>query len=245
MRNQTLVRRLAGFVIAAILILLAIATVRWQATLTALGAFLVDSQPPQKADLVLVLGGDFLGARVLIGAELARQRYAPLVLLSGPPYQGRPEGAVAVDFLVKKGYPRDLFRVFPTNAASTIAEAEALRGELIRRQAKQVLLVTSNYHSRRAEIVLTLFCPGVHFISIPAPDSQYHAALWWQDDSSRHLFFSEWSKILGSVLAVYPAYLISRLFGRSGPAQLLAGCRAHQHFSNLDHPLGFGDPFAS
>ncbi len=206
-----MLRRSFLFVLTLLCLVLAI---RWQATLTAVGNFLVDSQPPQQADLVLVLGGDFWGPRVLTGAELARLRYAPFVLISGPPYRDRPEGEFAVDFLVQHGYPSELFQVFASDAQSTIAEANALRGELERRHVKRVLLVTSSYHSRRATIVLTLFCPGVRFISIPAPDSHYHAAGWWNDDSSRQLFYSEWTKILGSVLVAYPTYVVSRLLGR-------------------------------
>ncbi len=209
--------RRVGFLTACVVIIfvsMAIAAIRWQATLTALGAFLIDSEPPRRADLILVLGGDFWGPRVLTAAELARIGYAPIALISGPPYKDRPEGEFAVAFLVGKGYPRELFQVFGHHARSTIAEANALRGELARRKVNRVLLVTSSYHSRRAAIVLTLFCPGVRFISIPAPDSGYHVDQWWNDESSRRLFFSEWSKILGSVLVAYPAHVVGRLFGR-------------------------------
>ncbi len=184
---------------------------RWQAVLTSLGGFLVDSKPPQKADLILVLGGDFWGPRVLTGADLATHRYAPIALISGPPYRDRPEGELAVEFLVGKGYPRELFQVFAHHASSTIEEAKALRGELARRKVKRVLVVTSAYHSRRATIVLTLFCPGVEFISIPAPDLRYHVAEWWNDEGSRHVFYLEWTKIVGSVLIGIPSNLASRL----------------------------------
>src|SRR5580704_5161737 len=111
-----------------VVILVATAAVRWQATLTWLGDFLVDSQPPQPADLILVLGGDCGGPRVITGAELAIASYAPSVRLSGPPYKDRPEGEAAVDFLVEKGYRRALFQVFAHHAGSTIAEAKAIRG---------------------------------------------------------------------------------------------------------------------
>jgi uncharacterized SAM-binding protein YcdF (DUF218 family) len=230
MPKSTVSVRWVGFLTVCILFLALItaAAIRWQATLTSLGRFLVDSQPPQQADLILVLGGDFWGPRVLIGAELARLRYAPIALISGPPYfvqaegVSRFEGDLAVDFLVQMGYPRELFQVFGHHADSTIGEANALRGELTRRHVKRVLLVTSDYHSHRATIVFTLFCPGVRFISVPAPDGHYHVAEWWNDDHSRKLFFSEWSKILGSVLIAYPTYVVSRLFGRGMGAVLVA-----------------------
>jgi uncharacterized SAM-binding protein YcdF (DUF218 family) len=211
MLKGTAARRWIGSLAAGILILLVTAAICWQAILTALGSFLVDSQPPRQADLVLVLGGDFWGPRVLTGAELGLHRFAPIVLFSGPPYHDRFQGELSVEFVVQKGYPKEIFQVFGTAAQSTIAEANDLRAELARRHAKRVLLVTSNYHSRRATIVLTLFCPGVQFISIPAPDGHYHVAEWWNDDSSRKLFFSEWQKMLGTVLVSYPTYVVSGL----------------------------------
>jgi len=200
-----------AWTVCIVILAIAVAAFRWQATLTGLGSFLVDSQPPQRADLILVLGGDFWGPRVVTGAELARQRFAPVALFSGPPYHEQPQGELSIEFLVDKGYPREILQVFANQAHSTIAEAKILRGELARRHAKRVLLVTSSYHSRRATIVLTLFCPGVQFISIPAPDTHYHVEAWWNDESSRHVFFSEWSKILGSVLLGLPANAEARL----------------------------------
>lgn len=191
-------------------ILAAVVLIRWQAALSLLGSSVIDSQPPRPADLILVLGGDFWGARVVKAADLGTLGYAPTVLISGPPYRGRPEGELAVDFLVKRGFRREMFAVFGHTAASTIGEALALRGELARRGVKHVILVTSNYHSRRAAIVFRLFCPGIRFISVPAPDSHYYAEGWWKSGASREIFFSEWTKTLGTLTIAYPTYLASR-----------------------------------
>ncbi len=191
--------------------------IRWQRTLTSLGDFLTYSQRPESADLILVLGGDFWGARVLKGADLGNQGYAPVVLFSGPPYKDRPEGEFAVQFLVEKGYAKDRFQVFGHNEPSTIGEAKVLCPELARRNAKRVILVTSAYHSRRAAIAMRLFCPGIRFISAPA-DSQFHAERWWKDQSSRDIFFSEWSKILGSVFVSYPIYRFNHWGASTGGA---------------------------
>ena len=163
------------------------------------------SEAPQASDLILVLGGDFYGPRVIRAAELALQGYAPKVLISGPPYRGqleeqaRPEGEFAIAFLARQGYRTDSIESFGHTARSTIEEALALRPELARRGVKRVLLVTSAHHSRRALIVFQLLCPGVHFISVPAPDPFYHPDRWWRDESSRKLFVSEWTKIAGSI----------------------------------------------
>jgi uncharacterized SAM-binding protein YcdF (DUF218 family) len=195
--------------LAAVTIVLALAG--WKIVLRELGEFLVSPRTPQPADLILVLAGDFYGPRVLKGAQLVTQGYAPLVLISGNPYGWRTEGQAAITFLAGQGYPRQLFQSFEHHAPSTIGEALALRPELQRRRVKRVLLVTSAYHSRRASIVFRLFCPGIQFIAIGAPDWHYHPETWWQDASSRRLFFSEWSKIFGTIFFEYPKYAVESI----------------------------------
>jgi uncharacterized SAM-binding protein YcdF (DUF218 family) len=199
-------------------IVLAVLLIRWQSTLDYLGEYLISSERPQSADLILVLAGDFWGARVLKGADLGMQHYAPLVLMSSNPYAGRPDGELAIEFLVKQGYPAALFQYYNHDARSTIEEAIALRPELARRGVTRVLLVTTAYHSRRAGVVFRLFCPGIRFIAIPAPDL-YHPDGWWNDSNSRRLFYSEWQKIFGTVLFVYPKYLAEKIIARNPGAR--------------------------
>ncbi len=202
---------LAGFV--ALTLSLIAGWAGRKAILARVGYSLICSQTPRRADLILVLGGEFYGPRVFTAADLAMGGYAPLVLISGPPYQnGRPEGEFAIEYLAAHGYPRKLFAVFGHTAHSTVDEAIALAPELRRRRVKRVILVTNAYHSRRADIVIRLFCGGgIQFISVPAPDSFYSPERWWDDPGSRKLFVSEWRKILGSVFLAYPEYLLSAL----------------------------------
>ena len=197
------VRRLA---LVGAVSLLAILVIGWQSMLSSIGNLLIQSDPPERVDLILVLGGDFWGPRVLKAAELGAHGYAPVVLLSSPPYAGRPEGELTIPFLAERGYSPALFQVFAHHAASTVAEAIALREELARRSARRVILVTSAYHSRRACIVFRLFCPGIQFLSVPAADTHYGADTWWKTAASRDLFLSEVTKMLGSVLIAYPRY---------------------------------------
>jgi uncharacterized SAM-binding protein YcdF (DUF218 family) len=200
--------------VLACVVLLAAPIIRWQSTLSFLGHSLVYSQAPQSADLILVLAGNFYGGRVLKAAELATQGYAPRVLISGTPYQqGLPEGDFAIAFLARQGYATRLFESFGQHAHSTIEEANVLCGELARRRVQRVILVTSTYHSRRAAIVFQLFCPGVHFISVPGSDVIFHEDGWWRDKSSRSLVVSEWTKILGTVLMAYPKERLARMLG--------------------------------
>ena len=194
------------------LLLVVVGTVLWKSLIAPrIGYSLICSEAPRPADLILVLGGEFFGPRVLKGAELGKYGYAPLVMISGPPYQGRPEGESAIDFLEQRGYPRSMFCAFGHTATSTVGEAIAVAQELRRRRVTRVLLVTSAYHSRRADVVLRLFSSGIQFTSVPAPDSHYIPDHWSDDPESRAIFFSEWRKLLGSVLVAYPAYGIRHL----------------------------------
>lgn len=189
---------LAGLVLAGIIF--------YPVTLTWLAKFLTLSQTPEPADLILILGGDFWGPRVRLGAELGARGYARKVLISGPPYVREPESELAIRFLVEKGYPREMFLSYPISSQSTVDEAIAVCPELKRLGAKNVLLVTSAYHSRRANIVFRLFCADVRFRSVAAPDSEFQVDNWWKVGRFRRRFYAEWQKIFGTILWKYPEY---------------------------------------
>ena len=180
--------------------------------LTAFANFLTLNQPPEPSDLILVLGGNFFGPRALAGADLGARGYAPRVMISGPPYRGQPESDLSIRLLEKKGYRKDLFTSFPITGRSTIAEAIALCPELKRRGATRVLIVTSAYHSRRANLVLRLFCPGIRFRSIAAPDDQFQPQYWWRTPRYREILFSEVGKIIATVFWEYPKHRLTLLW---------------------------------
>ena len=194
---------------AVTLVCLLLMAVFYPVTLTLLARFLTYSQPPERADAILVLGGEFWGSRPIKGAELGLRGYAPKVMISGALYQNRPESELSIQFLVEKGYPRELFVSLPVLAGSTVEEAAAVCPELRRRGAKKVLLVTSSYHSRRANVAFRLFCPGVQFRSVAAESEQFQVERWWMNPHFREVFFSEWKKLLGTVFWSYPAALLA------------------------------------
>ena len=68
-------------------------------------------EQPQRADVILVIAGDWSGERILTGAELARQGYAPKVWVSGPmELYGVNEAALAINYALAHGYPKELFQ---------------------------------------------------------------------------------------------------------------------------------------
>lgn len=179
--------------------LLALVSLREQA-LTALGQALVRSDVPEKADLIYVLAGDFWGSRVLVGADLGARGYAKRVVLSGGQYQDKNSGDMAVDFAVQHGYTRCLFYSVHLNGPSTIDEAREIGPVFQRLGARRIILVTSNFHSRRAGLVFRLVLPAYNFQVVAAPETDFDPASWWKNEHARRLCFSEYQKIAGTLL---------------------------------------------
>jgi uncharacterized SAM-binding protein YcdF (DUF218 family) len=192
-------RWLLPAVLVAILVILTLGVFRQQ-VLTGLGESLVVSDPLEHADLIYVFAGDFLGSRVLLGAQLGSQGWAPTVVLSGGPYQGHCACDLSVDFAMQHGYPRSLFLPVPMEAQSTLDEAQAMRPLFHRLGARRIILVTSNFHSRRAAQVFRLFLPEFDFRMESSPDNDFHPDTWWQNPSERRLLFSEYQKMIGTFL---------------------------------------------
>ena len=171
-----------------------------QQVLISLGEFLAVSDPLEHADLIYVLAGDFWGSRVLLGADLGAQRWAPQVILSGGRYMDRYESDMAVDFAVQHVYPRSLFLPIRLEVQSTIDEARAMGPIFHRLGAKRIILVTSNFHSRRSAEVFRLYLPEIDFLTESSMDSAFDPQAWWKKPHDRHLFFSEYQKMMGTFL---------------------------------------------
>jgi uncharacterized SAM-binding protein YcdF (DUF218 family) len=193
--------RKAPFLLLVIVIAVAVAThALW---MRALGYLLVRSDQPVHADYAVVLAGDMYGHRIIEGAELVRQGLVRKALVSGPRVcYGIAESELAVNFAVKKGYPADYFVQFPHNATSTQEEAQLLVPELRRLGAHSFLLVTSDFHTRRAGRCFRDLASGMDMRVISTPDEFFRPDSWWSNREGRKTFYMEWSKTVASLLGV-------------------------------------------
>ncbi len=190
--------RLAAIVLIAAA---ALGLVFHSAVLTALGAYLDKSGPPQLADVALVLAGDQSGNRIVKAGELVREGYAPKAVISGPSgVYGYYECDLAIPFAVKKGFPESYFIRFPNHALSTEQEAAASAVELRELGAHKVLLVTSVYHTRRAGALFRAAMPDITFYVVAAPDVDFTPDGWWHNRQARKIFLTEWLKTGASLL---------------------------------------------
>ena len=186
--------RILALVLAASVVL---GLIFHNAVLGAMGAYLVNAGPPEKADIALVLAGDGEGNRILTAAQLARRGYISRVLVSGPSgIYGLHECDLAIPFAVKAGYPESYFLHFENDARSTKEEAQEAVARLRQLGAHKILLVTSDYHTRRSGKIFRAAAPDLEFIVVGAPDTSFTTDGWWHNRQGEKIAFNEWVKTL-------------------------------------------------
>lgn len=167
--------------------------------LGALGAYLVQAGPPQEADAALVLAGDGWGHRILTGAQLARDGYVPRVLVSGPDgAYGNHECDLAIPFAVKQGYPESYFVHMEHSGRSTLAEGQAVLTGIRRMGFKRLIIVTSNFHTRRAGRIFRKLAPDLTILVVAAPDENFTPDGWWHKREGQKTFLTEWEKTVAN-----------------------------------------------
>jgi len=170
------------------------------------GQGLIRDDGPAKADIAIVLAGDFNGRRIEKAAELVRRGFVPAVIVSGPQgMYGVHESDLAIAFAIRKGYPAEWFIPFPNSALSTREEAALFLPELQRRNIRSFLLVTSDFHTARAARLFreaARSTPGknAEMRVVAAPHEYFHADSWWRTRQSQKVVFMEWTKTLATVV---------------------------------------------
>jgi uncharacterized SAM-binding protein YcdF (DUF218 family) len=163
---------------------------------------LVEDDGAQKADAILVLGGDDYGARIVKGAELAKAGYAPFVLVSGTVSLLGHSSDMTIEYAERKGFPSSLFRAvpLPPGTDSTRQEADYLGPYLKANKLQRILLVTSNYHSRRAASIWRKENPTLDLDVVPSPDPYFTLDGWWKSRHGKKTFLYEWMKTVSTWL---------------------------------------------
>jgi uncharacterized SAM-binding protein YcdF (DUF218 family) len=139
------------------------------------------------ADAIIVLSDDnFYADRVTRAAELMREGKAPVVVASGRrlrPYAGIAE--LMQHDLIERGVAKEKIISFPQDADNTREEAEALKNLVREKKWTGVLVVTSNYHTRRARYIFRhVFPQSVALAVVSARDGDFDPQQWWEKRKS-------------------------------------------------------------
>jgi uncharacterized SAM-binding protein YcdF (DUF218 family) len=180
---------------ASLLLILIGAYLARDPVLGAMGSFLVRAEPPEKSDVIVVLAGDWKGNRILKAGELVRAGFAAKALVSGPNHHyGVDEHELAIGFAVKRGYPSSYFEGAPNQCNSTKEEAAFFARLLRGRKVEKAIVVTSDYHTRRAGSIFRKAMPEIRLLVVAAPDTYFTARGWWKSREGQKTAFYEWTK---------------------------------------------------
>ena len=149
---------------------------RWAAE-----AWIVED-PLQHSAAIIVLGDDnFYADRATRAAELFREGYAPLVVASGR--RLRPNAGIAELMehdLIERGVPKDRIIRVLQDTDSTKEEAGSLVRFVADHRWNSVIIVTSNYDTRRARSIFHRVFPQNIIVRVAsARDADFDPQQWW------------------------------------------------------------------
>jgi uncharacterized SAM-binding protein YcdF (DUF218 family) len=158
------------------------------------GEFWVVDEPAETSDVIVVLSGDNYDAeRATRAASLFKSGMAPRVMATGRALRSY---ATTTDLmkrdLLEHGVPEGVIVPFTHKADDTREEAAAVSEFVVSHGWKKILLVTSNYHTRRSQYIYEHALPSsAQLLTIAAPDSDYDPNYWWKTRTGVKIFFHE------------------------------------------------------
>jgi hypothetical protein len=160
------------------------------------GSFLV-VDAPQPCDIILVLAGE-TNHRSERALQLLAQGFGGRVLLDVP------VETKIYEFTQKQlaeNYIHDLpqgaaIGVCPIHGLSTRDEAIDVRTCLAHQVHSRVLIVTSDFHTRRALSVFRHQVPGHNYAVAASRDDQQFGVRWWRHRQWAKTFIDEWLRLI-------------------------------------------------
>ena len=185
--------------VAAVAILMSVGMMACLLATWRIGYFLDASEPPARANAIVVLGGDGDGfMRTRHALDLYAAGYAPMVAFSGGTRVkaglARSNAQIAAAMAGQLGLPQDATVVMP-DSYSTRDEAVALEQLARERGWTSVIVVTDRFHTRRAGNTLRALAPDVSIVLSAAEDPRFDPKRWWQSKGGRVSVVSEVLKL--------------------------------------------------
>ena len=160
------------------------------------GSFLILDEP-RRSDAIVVLAGE-TDRRPQRALELLSEGYGRRVVLDVP------ANAKLYEFTqiqLAQIYIKDLpqaasVSICAIEGLSTKEESKEAEKCLQREGAKRVLIVTSDFHTRRALEVFRREFPGREFSVAAARDDQNFGSRWWTHRQWAKTFVDEWLRLI-------------------------------------------------
>ena len=159
------------------------------------GSFLIVNDP-RRSDVIVVLEGGGGLDRYAHANTLVGQGYSSRMLVDADvnrEFYGNTEADLLMNYLRHLGAPAE---VCPTVGESTYDEAADIERCLKSAGATSALIVTSDFHTRRALSIFEKRLPQYRW-SVAASSAPYHAAdQYWQHRAWAKSVLDEWEKFL-------------------------------------------------
>jgi hypothetical protein len=160
------------------------------------GSFLV-VDAPRPCDVILVLAGE-TDRRPERALQLLAQGYGRRVVLDVPTNAKLYE---FTEIQLAQKYIQDLpqgaaVSVCPIDGLSTRDESKDAEKCLARDGGKSVLIVTSDFHTRRALDIFQREVPGHEYSVAAARDGEQFGARWWTHRQWSKTFLNEWLRLI-------------------------------------------------
>ncbi|MCA1565492.1 MAG: YdcF family protein [Acidobacteria bacterium] len=172
-------------------------------------ALVVEVEVAQPEAIVVLSGASDYAERARAAAELFAAGRAPKIILTNDGQQGGWSSAeqrnpffseLASGELVRAGVPAGKIELVAQTVSSTYDEARAVRDYAAARNMRSLLVLTSAYHSRRAEWTwrLVFSGSGVAFgiTTAPAGGPSPAPSLWWLRARGWRAVAAEYPKLI-------------------------------------------------
>ena len=167
-----------------------------------LGKFLVQSDKLEKADAIAVFSGDS-GPRTERAVELLKEGYADYLILSGGKvYDDVTMAELMKNHAIKLGV--DESKILIDDEASTTNEnAEFTRDIIEENNFKSVIVVTSDYHTRRSKLAMEKSLENILIdgekvsVTVTPSKEEKFTTKWWTSGDSVLMVISEYLKLMG------------------------------------------------
>lgn len=151
---------------------------------------------PQPSDVILVLAGE-TDQRPQRAFQLLHQGYGRRIVLDVPA-EGKEFGFSDLELAQKylQQFPdADSVSICPTEGLSTRDESHDAQNCLQKEAGNRILLVTSDFHTRRALSVFRHELPGKSFSVAAAHEDREFGESWWTHREWAKTCFYEWLRL--------------------------------------------------
>lgn len=153
---------------------------------------------PEKSDVIIVLAGDRTDLRYYRGLELLRSGYGQSMFVDAETNVKYGEAATqATERFIHAtaGDLQERIRVCPVGVTSTKGETGAVQACVEPLHPQRLLLVTNDFHSRRALSVFRDRLPQYSWSIAAVGDDEEFGAQWWRKRAWAKTYLLEWQRL--------------------------------------------------